>query len=384
MNTKERGPVDSEAKLTRSSRSREELRERLERWIATKLPAGAEPKVGEVTSPSATGMTNETLLFEVRWREQGALAQGSFVGRMAPDLSDKPTFPSYDLAMQARVIELVEEHSEVPVPHVRWLELDPEPLGAPFFVMDRVEGRVPADNPPYVAAGWLKDASEVEQRELMEHTVRLLAQLHAIDPTHLDVAFLHFEEPGDSAMRRHFHHQRSYYEWMCADAKPGLRVPLIEESFDWLEGNWPEDHGPDVISWGDARLANILYTSNGFEAAAVLDWEMAAVAPRGVDLGWMAFMHRFFEDLIAPSGRPTLPHLMRSEDILAIYREASGFEVQAMPWYEVYAGVRHATIMSRVVTRAVHFGEAEWPENPDDMIPHAAFLRRAIASTNGQ
>ncbi|MFK7894724.1 MAG: phosphotransferase family protein [Myxococcota bacterium] len=370
------------AKVTRSSRSREELREQIERWIATKLPADAAPEVGEVTSPSATGMTNETLIFDVRWQERGVAQQGSFVGRMAPAGVDKPTFPTYDLELQAQVIALVEQHSDVPVPHVRWFEPNPEPLGAPFFVMDRVEGRVPADNPPYVVTGWLQEANEVEQRQLMEHTVRLLARLHAIDPEPLDVDFLQFDEPGESAMRRHFNHQRAYYKWMCEDGKPGLRVPLIEETFDWLERTWPEDHGPDVISWGDARLANILYANDGFEPVAALDWEMAGIAPRGVDLGWMAFMHRFFEDLIAPSGRPTLPHLMRSDELRAIYRDASGVEIEAMPWYEVYAGLRHATIMSRVVARAVHFGEAEWPENPDDMIPHAAFLRRSISPEN--
>lgn len=373
-----------EAKVTRSSRSRDDLRGRLTRWLAGRLPADAAPSVGPVTSPSATGMTNETLLFDAHWQEHGAQQHGSFVGRMAPDRADKPTFPTYDLELQARVIDLVAQHTDVPVPHVRWLELDPEPLGAPFFVMDHVAGRVPADNPPYVVTGWLKEASEVEQQKLMETTVGLLARLHALELDRVDVGFLQFDDPGDSAMRRHFEHQRAYYRWACEDARPGMRVPLIEETFDWLERTWPDDHGRDVISWGDARLANVMYTNDGFDPVAVLDWEMAGIAPRGVDLGWMAFMHRFFEDLIAPSGAPTLPHLMRSADLLAIYRNASGVEVEAMPWYEVYAGVRHATIMSRVAARRVHFGEAEWPANPDEMIPHAPFLRRAIAADHWQ
>ena len=44
------------------------------------------------------------------------------------------------------------------------------------------------------------------------------------------------------------------------------------------------DPGPDVLSWGDARIGNIIYA--GFEPAAVLDWEMAALGPRELDVSW--------------------------------------------------------------------------------------------------
>ena len=63
------------------------------------------------------------------------------------------------------------------------MELDPAAIGAPFFVMDRVEGRVPPDVMPYNFGmdSWVYDASPEEQRHLQEKSVEVLAALHAQD-----------------------------------------------------------------------------------------------------------------------------------------------------------------------------------------------------------
>ena len=125
--------------MPRSSRDLSELPARLSRWLATRLGRDTAPAVAAVSNPSATGMSSETLLFDVTWLDGAATRSGSFVARLAPDPRDVPVFPSYDLEMQYLVVQLVAANSDVPVPRVRWLELDPEPLGTPFFVMDRVE-----------------------------------------------------------------------------------------------------------------------------------------------------------------------------------------------------------------------------------------------------
>ena len=53
------------------------------------------------------------------------------------------------------------------------------------------------------------------------------------------------------------------------------------------------DESKPVLSWGDARLANILWRD--FEPTAVLDWEAVAIGPRELDLGWMVFFHDYFQ-----------------------------------------------------------------------------------------
>jgi aminoglycoside phosphotransferase (APT) family kinase protein len=353
----------------RSTRDLVATRARLERWLAARLP---EARVGELASPSATGMSSETLLFDATWREGGAERSASFVGRVAPDPRDVPVFPTYDLESQFRVIQLAGAHG-VPVPNVRWLELDPAPLGAPFFVMDRVAGRVPPDIMPYTLGSWLSEASPDDRRALQDATIRTIAKLHAIDVA--KAPYLALATPGATAMRRHFENQRAFFDWM----RQGRSYPLLERTFAWLEAHWPADEGDTVVSWGDSRIGNILY--EGFAPAAVLDWEMAAPGPRGVDLGWIVFLHAFFQMIAKGAGMPGLPDFLRAEDVLATYESASGRRVGDLRWYEVYAALRHGIVMARIQARAVHFGEATWPEDLDATIMHRPLLEEMLAGT---
>ncbi len=358
--------------LQRSSREPASLREPLQRWLASRLPPGAEPLVAALSSPSATGMSSETLLFDAEWEEHGERRRRPLAARLEPAPSDVPVFPVYDLEGQYRVLELLAERTDVPVPRVYWLELDRAPLGARFFVMDRVDGRVPPDVMPYTFGSWLSEASEAERRRLQDSTVAVLAAIHATDLRGIDTRFLAAAAPGATPLERHFEAQRRYYDW----CREGRHHPVIERTFRWLEGHWPAVESPAVLCWGDARIGNVLY--RGFEPAAVLDWEMASLGPRELDLGWFLFMHVFFDDLARQAGLPGMPDFLRREDVVRAYRERSGHEPRDLPFFEVYAALRHAIIMTRVHARRVRFGEAEWPADPDEVIPHRGWLERRL------
>ncbi len=359
--------------VERSTLDREEARARLEGWLAAQLPAGAEPAVSELDAPSGTGMSSETLLFDATWSEGGARETVPLVGRLAPDARDVPVFPSYDLENQFRLLRLIAEHSDVPVPRVRWLENDPSALGSPFFVMDRVEGRVPPDIPPYLFAGWVFDASADERRVLMDTTIAAMASLHGIDPAKADASFLEFPVAGGTPLRRHLQNQRDYHAWVVAD---GVRHPILERTFAWLDEHWPADEGETVISWGDSRIGNVLYA--GFEPAALLDWEMAGLGPRELDLGWLCFMHAFFQDIAESAGQPGLPDLLRLPEAAASYERASGHAPRDLLWYFTYAALRHGIVMARIHRRMMHFGQAEWGDDPDSVIPHRGLLERML------
>ena len=97
--------IESGDDVVRTSRDDDAIRERLQGWLATQLPEGANPSVSEISSPSASGMSSETLLFDVSWKgDGGATENASYVGRMAPSDEDLPTFPTYDMSMQAGVL----------------------------------------------------------------------------------------------------------------------------------------------------------------------------------------------------------------------------------------------------------------------------------------
>ena len=366
------GPDDFE-QVERSTLDREEARTRLRGWLAGRLPPGSEPEISELSSPSGTGMSSETLLFDAEFREAGESRRLPLVARLAPHAADIPVFPHYDLAAQFRLLDLVARHSTVPVPAVRWLEEDPAALGTPFFVMERVEGRVPTDIPPYVFSGWLYDAEAGERDQLRDATVEVIAGLHSIDLLKSDASFLDFGVPGDTALRRHVENQRDYYAWLTAD---GVRHPILERAFAWLDAHWPEQEGEAVISWGDSRIGNVLY--RGFQPVALLDWEMAGLAPREVDLAWLCFMHRFFQEIAESLELPGLPNFLRLGDVAASYQSFSGHEPRDLLWYYTYAALRHGIIMARIHRRTVHFGQATWEEEADAAIPHRVLLESLL------
>jgi aminoglycoside phosphotransferase (APT) family kinase protein len=107
---------------------------------------------------------------------------------------------------------------------------------------------------------------------------------------------------------------------------------------------------------------------------AVLDWEMAAVAPPEVDLGWMCYLHLFFQDLAVQLGAPGLPDMFRPADVRAYYAGAARNQPGDLTWHIAYAAIRHGVIMRRVTERSIHFGEAAAPDDVDDLIIHRATL----------
>jgi aminoglycoside phosphotransferase (APT) family kinase protein len=374
--------VERETEKPRTStRELDDVRTSLTTWLASRLPDGAAPQVGELSTPTSGGMSSETVLFDATWDESGRAVARSLVARLAPEDSAVPVFPRYDLDRQARVIRLVGDRTGVPVPQVRWFESDPGPLGSPFIVMDRVDGVAPPDVMPYNFGSWLMDASRDDQRRLQDASVRILAEIHGVDATADELAFLELvgidgrPVPGATALRRHVNDLAAYYEWVRGD----LRVPVIEAGFAWIDDHWPADEGPAVISWGDSRIGNILYRD--FEPVAVLDWEMAAVGPREVDVGWMIFIHAFFEHVAQQIELPGMPHFMRRDDVAATYEAASGVTPRGLDFYELYAALRHAIVMARVTLRGIHFGEQEMPADPDELVLHRVLLREMIGGT---
>ncbi|MGW3311332.1 phosphotransferase family protein [Streptomyces sp. NPDC001073] len=349
-----------------TTRDPEELAHRLTVWLGARLPGA---KVVDVRVPGSNGMSSETLLFDIEHPEPPLRACAL---RLAADPAAYTVFPVYDIPRQFWTMRLVAERTELPVPGVRWLEEDPGPLGAPFFVMERAEGRVPPDVMPYTYVGnWLHAATDAEREHLEAASVALIARLHDQVPV-IEAEFLTLPGDGD-ALTRHVASQRTYYAWVV----DGLaRSPLIESAFERLTDLWPADPGEPVLNWGDARIGNVVY--DGFDPVAVLDWEMAALAPREVDLGWTVYLHAFFQDLTVAFGQPGLPEFFRRDRVEARYAELTGHTPRDMEFYTLYAALRHAIVMLRIAYRQVHFGEAAVPADPDTLILHHGSLRAMV------
>jgi len=362
-------------RLQRSARDISTIPTVLSEWLATQL--GTRPEVTVESGVDTNGMSSETIILTGRWSDGGAEVEQKWVARVAPTAQDVPVFSAYRMDHQFELLRRVAELTDVPVPAVRWIEPTGEVLGSPFFLMDHVEGIVPPDVMPYTFGGnWFADAPADRQRLLQDSTVEVLAKLHAIPDAATTFGFLaEADPPGDTPLRRHFNWLREWYEF----AVPDIGVsPLVERALTWLEDNFPADVAArdPVLVWGDSRIGNVLY--DDFRPVAVLDWEMATIGPRELDVSWIIFAHMVFQELAGLAGLPGLPEVMREDDVRATYRRHTGLELGDLRWFYVYSAVIWCVVFMRTGARRVHFGEVEKPDDIETLFYHGGLLRRLI------
>ena len=347
----------------------EATRARFAEWLATKLPLATGIAVGPLTRPMSTGFSNDTLFADIAWRQDGAARSLAAVVRLEP--GGATVFPGYDLAAQFRIMEIL-GGTDVPVPRTFWLEDDGGVLGAPFYVMERVDGRIPTDTPPYHVGGWMTEISPEERTSMWWSGVEALARIHRLDPTVLD--FLAPTPPGRAALPSlatgartaalvtrdgapattatgALERQLEYYERYVAWAGEGRPQPTCDAALEWLVAHRPRDRGETGLCWGDARLGNMIFRDG--RCVAVLDWEMAALGDPEQDLAWWLYFDRHHSegcDADRLAGIPT------REETVGRYREWTGRAVRDLEYYEIFAAFRFAAIMIRVAHQLVARG----------------------------
>jgi aminoglycoside phosphotransferase (APT) family kinase protein len=367
----------ADLKLQRTSRDPATVPGLLEDWLAGALPAGTAPKVTLHSGIDANGMSSETLVFDATWTEAGEQRTGEYVARVAPSPDEFPVFMNYALQDQYDAMRIVDERTEVPVPTVGLFEPTGEVLGTPFFLMDRIDGVVPPDVPPYNwGDNWLADASVEDQRRLQDNTVAAIAGLHSIQDATDAFAFLDRSAyPGETPLARNLAWVRAWYDWAIPDLGPS---PITERTLDWLEANMPDTSGADtVLCWGDSRIGNVMFRD--FAPVGVLDWEMAALGPREMDVSWIVFAHMVFESITAVFELPGMPHFMREEDVKATYTELTGAQLGDLTWFHLYNAVEWCVVFMRTGARSIHFGEVERPDDIETLFHHKPLMERLLA-----
>ena len=350
-----------------SRRDPEDLRRALEVWFRQHLGDGA--SVGRISIPEGTGMSSETLLFDL---VHGGTTE-RLVARLRPNMDDWPLFPTYDLARQAAAMRLVAAHSDVPVPDVRFVENDEAAIGVPFIVMGRVDGSALPDIPPYTFGGsFFDDFTPDQQREYQRNFMSVLVRLHQIDLAPHDTTFAASPSDGD-ALDRQLADLRDYAKWARGDRE----IPLIGDAIDWLVANRPSHPSPTVLNWGDARPANMLV--DGVIPTGVLDWEMVDLGPPEVDIAWTIFMHAFFQHVASIFELPGFPDLFQPDEVAADYVAAGGAAPADLDWYVMLASARFAIISVRSSSREAAYGNREVPDDHADLIMHRALLEEQLA-----
>ena len=260
-------------------RDLDDLSRKLVGWLHRLMPGGADLRLADLRYPLGAGMSHETILFDAHWTENGREMQRGMVVRIKP--TRHLVYQDDMFEQQYGVMQLMHAAGYVRVARPLWLERDATLLGAPFFVMEKIAGRVAVSYPPYAQTGWLADAAPAGRRRMWEDAVTQLALIQRIPAT--DAAFLNlpgdFTEPFDQEIDR----WRRYLDWIDPDS----RLSLLRQGYDRLLAARP-DNRPDGIVWGDARLGNMMIDDD-FRVAAVMDWEQPSLGGALHDLGWWLY-----------------------------------------------------------------------------------------------
>lgn len=169
-----------------------------------------------------------------------------------------------------RVLKALEQ-TDVPVPTVLLLCEENSVIGTPFYLMQRLEGRVFHDCS-------LPQMARDDRRAAYMSMADAMAKLHAVRPEAIGLE--DFGRPGNYFARQITRWTRQYED------SPSERIPALDRVIDWLRDNQPEDDGHVSIAHGDFRLGNMLFHPTEPKVTAILDWELSTLGHPLADLGF--------------------------------------------------------------------------------------------------
>jgi aminoglycoside phosphotransferase (APT) family kinase protein len=331
-----------------SSEQNQALRAPFEAWLAKRWPSASDLTVLPFESPRS-GFSAKTLFAPVHYRHDGERVEERVVLRVEnPEPAIYPVqAPGLDveIEIQYRVMQGLHAVGGIPLAELIGYEPDPSVLGAPFFAMRHVRGNVATENPPYTKEGFFVDASPASRRAMVESGLRILADVHRIDwrAAGFDWLVPRGTTPGLET-------QLELWERYGRRELRDRVQPVFDEGVRWLRAHLPSGL-ESRLSWGDSRMGNILF--DGDRPAAITDFENAAIAPAEIDLGWWLMFDRTQHEVVSAERLPGEPTREEQRDF---YYAAAGRDLGDTHYFEVFAAMRYAAIVVRVMNRAEQRG----------------------------
>jgi aminoglycoside phosphotransferase (APT) family kinase protein len=245
---------------------------------------------------------------------------------------------AHDVLREYRVMSGLQS-SGVRVPHTVLACDDPSIIGAPFYLMDRVEGEVIREEMPAAL-----DTPE-ERRRISEELIDALAELHAVDFTAQGLEGLGRPQGYLERQLRRWHGQ---LELTLARTRP---LSGMVETHDWLRAHLPESGQPAIVH-GDYKLDIVICAARPpARVLAILDWEMATLGDPLADLGWlMAYWGPTGDPVeeMLPGSNPlttVLPGFLTREEMIARYEQRTGRTMEHFSFYLCLAVWKLAIIL---------------------------------------
>ena len=235
---------------------------------------------------------------------------------------------AHDVGREFRVLDALKS-TVARVPRTLLACEDESIIGAPFYVMEKIDGVVIRDRLP--------DAFTEEHRgRIGDELVDALVELHSVDPAACGLDT--FAKPT-GYLERQLRRWNGQLELTIPHSRP---QPKLEAIGSWLADNLPETKQTTVVQ-GDYKLDNVIFSSEPpARLAAILDWEMSTLGDPIADLGWMISFWRepgdISDDLFRDTSRVTeLPGFRNRGELIERYAKATGRDVSKLDWYTVLA-----------------------------------------------
>ena len=245
---------------------------RLAHYLHGRLPSAERVSVARASSMTR-GASNDTVLLDIEVACDGRLFVVPLVLR--PQRQDGILAP-YDVERQFRVMRAL-SRTAVPVPAVAWFERDPTVLGAPFFLMARLD----ASSPPLFWYG--------ARTPELDAVAQALAAIHDVDWRAAGLSFL---LPGQDPGRLPPPLTCDLAAWDLRAAHLGLAHDgSLSRLREFLFANEPAD-ARHALLHGDPNPGNYLLRVG--RVAGVVDWELASIGDPRSDLGFYAALMTVF------------------------------------------------------------------------------------------
>jgi aminoglycoside phosphotransferase (APT) family kinase protein len=323
-------PSSASVDAAKAVRAGEELDlERLELYLHAHLP-GYEGPLSVAQFPG--GHSNLTYLLQLGDRQ--------IVLRRPPFGSKVKT--AHDMGREHRILSrLPDVYKKAPRALVYCEDL--AVIGAPFYLMERVEGVVLRGPRPKGV-----NLDETTMRRISESTVDGLAELHAVD----------YEKAGLGDLG----HPEGYVErqvkgWSERYVKSRTDdIPEMESVARWLADHRPAREPAATLIHNDFKYDNLVLDPAELSSIrAVLDWEMATVGDPLMDLGTTLGYWIDPDDSepmrLLPFGPASLPGNLTRLGVVDRYAARTGRDVGDMLFYYAYATFKVAVIAQQIYFR---------------------------------
>jgi aminoglycoside phosphotransferase (APT) family kinase protein len=255
----------------------------------------------------------------------------------------------------------------VPVPRPVIFHAEPDIVGTPFYLMERLEGRV-------FHNAVLPDIGPEERRAIYLAMAGALARLHAVHPD--DAGLGDFGRPGNYFERQIARWSKQWEESKTKD------IPAIDHLAEWLTRNLPPDDGQVAIAHGDFRLGNLLFHPTEPRVLGILDWELSTLGHPLADVGFCSMAwHTTPEEYGGIRGLDLTGLGIPSQaEFVARYCAEAPPTAPLQPFHIVFSLFRFAVIFVGIADR-VRAGTAV-AENAAQLAPLAArFAERGLELT---